>query len=235
MHFNNEKLLVIAPHPDDEILGCFSLINNIKKNGGKVYVQILTLGGYTRTDTIKVKKQTWRKEFEKAVKVMDIDGYDIMFYSDKIKWLDRIPVSQLIGYIESKSKISLFKIKPTIVAIPTIFSTHQDHTQAYKASIAALRNNPHQNYSTPKLILSYESPEYNFWSPYIEFGNFSPNFYIKISREALNKKTLALKIYKTQIQKGKRGDKHIKELCIMRGNEIGSEYAEAFHIHRFSL
>jgi len=235
LHFNNEKLLVIAPHPDDEILGCFSLINNIKKNGGKVYVQILTLGGYTRTDSIKVKKQTWRKEFEKVAKVMDIDGYDIMFYSDKIKWLDRIPVSELIGYIESKSKISLFKIKPTIVAIPTIFSTHQDHTQAYKASIAALRNNPHQDYSPPKLVLSYESPQYNFWSSYIEFGNFSPNFYIKISREVLNKKILALKIYKTQIKKGKKVDKHIKEHCIMRGNEIDSEYAEAFHIHRFSL
>ena len=235
MHFNNEKLLVIAPHPDDEILGCFSLINNIKKNGGKVYVQILTLGGYTRTDSIKVKKQTWRKEFEKVAKVMDIDGYDIMFYSDKIKWLDRIPVSQLIGYIESKSKISLFKIKPTIVAIPTIFSTHQDHTQAYKASIAALRNNPHHDYFPPKLVLSYESHEYNFWSPYIEFGNFSPNFYIKISREVLNKKNLALKIYKTQIKKGKREDRHIKELSIMRGNQMGSEYAEAFHIHRFSL
>jgi len=41
----NEKLLIIAPHADDEILGCYGLIKKIKNSGGKVYVQILTLGG----------------------------------------------------------------------------------------------------------------------------------------------------------------------------------------------
>jgi len=44
MNLNNEKLLVIAPHPDDEVLGCFGLIKKIKKNGGKVYVEFLTMG-----------------------------------------------------------------------------------------------------------------------------------------------------------------------------------------------
>ena len=56
---------------------------------------------------------------------MKIDGNDIMLYEDTIKHLDQVPQSQIIDYLEKTSKISLFKLKPTIVAIPTIYSTHQ--------------------------------------------------------------------------------------------------------------
>ena len=48
--FSNEKLLVIAPHSDDEILGCGGLISKVKKGGGKVYVLIFNLG-FERDDT----------------------------------------------------------------------------------------------------------------------------------------------------------------------------------------
>jgi len=235
MILNKEKLLIISPHPDDEVLGCYGLINRVKKNGGEVYVQILTLGGYRRTDSIFVKKETWKKELDKVSKELHIDGYDIMFYRNKLQWLDQIPVSKIIGYLESKSKISLFKLKPTMVALPTIFSTHQDHTQAYKASISALRNNPHEGYSTPRTILSYESPEYYFWSPYIEFGKFSPNFYIPYSKKAAEKKFSILKLYKSQLRKGKRSKEAVISLASIRGHEMGVEYAEAYHLHRFFL
>ena len=42
--FRNERLLVIAPHSDDEVLGCGGLISKIKMNGGKVFVLIFNLG-----------------------------------------------------------------------------------------------------------------------------------------------------------------------------------------------
>ena len=43
-NFSDQKLLVIAPHSDDEVLGCGGLISKIKKSGGKVYVLIFNLG-----------------------------------------------------------------------------------------------------------------------------------------------------------------------------------------------
>jgi LmbE family N-acetylglucosaminyl deacetylase len=49
--------LIIAPHTDDEILGCFGLIDSIKKNGGKVYVQVMTLGGYLKIGGTNVTKE----------------------------------------------------------------------------------------------------------------------------------------------------------------------------------
>lgn len=235
MNFKKEKLLIIAPHADDEVLGCFGLINKIKKNGGSVFVQVLTLGGYGRVDSIRVKKETWKKEFVKSVKSLEIDGYDIMFYKEKIKHLDEIPLFVLIEYLESKSRISLRKLKPTIVAIPTIFSTHQDHTAAYKACISALRMQPKNILKPAEAVISYESPEYNLWSPYIEFGNFSPNLYLGLSDYDLKRKTSVLNLYKSQLKKRGRDKSTVVRLANLRGAEIGADYAEGYHLHRLIL
>lgn len=156
-----------------------------------------------------------------------------MLYEDKIKHLDEIPQGQIIDYLEKTSKISLYKLKPTMVAIPTIFSTHQDHLHAYKASISALRTQPKDIVSMPKMIFSYESPEYYFWSPYLEFGKFSPNFYVKLSKNQLKNKFSALKLYKSQLKQGKRDLEKLKGLATMRGSEIVEQYAEGYHLHRF--
>lgn len=232
MNLEKERLLVIAPHPDDEVLGCFGLMNKIKENGGKVFVQILTLGGYQKLGSSKVTREKWKKEFQKVVKFLKIDDYDIQFYTKKIKHLDEVPQVNLIELLESKSKISISKIKPTIVAIPTIFSTHQDHTNAYNAAITALRAHPQNTTHVPKLVLSYESPEYYFWSAYSEFGKFSPNYYLKMSKKEIEKKIEAFNIYQTQFKPDHRDSNRIKTLAKIRGSEIGTEYAESYHIHR---
>lgn len=158
-----------------------------------------------------------------------------MLYEDDFHYLDTIPRKNLINYLETESKISLFKIKPTIVALPTIFSSHQDHTQAYKAVISSLRMQPQDQFQSPKLIVSYESPEYYFWSPYIEFGKFSPNFFLELSDDDIKNKIKAQSIYQSQWMKGKRDAKKIKALATIRGSEAGVKFAEAFNVHRMIL
>lgn len=232
MNFEKERLLIIAPHPDDEVLGCFGLINKIKKGGGKIYIQILTLGGYSKIGGGKVTKETWKDEFLRSLKFLKIDKYDIGYYDDKIKYLDTIPQSEMIELIEINSKVSISKIKPTIVAIPTIYSTHQDHIVTYKIAMSALRENPKKIVSLPHLVLSYESPEYYVWSRYSEFGNFSPNFYINLSKNDIKQKTKCLNIYKSQLRKGHRDSNKITTLANIRGSEIGTNFAESYHIHR---
>jgi len=235
INFKNEKLLIIAPHADDEILGCYGLLKKIKNQGGKVYVQILTLGGYKKVDSSFVTKEKWHQEFLKASKYLKIDGHDIMFYEDNLHYLDEIPRRNLIDHLETKSNVSLFKIKPTMVALPTIFSSHQDHTQTYKAVISALRIQPQKKFNSSKLIISYDSSEYYFWSPYIEFGKFSPNFFLKMSDADIKNKIKALNIYQSQLTAGKRDGRKVKALATMRGSEAGVPFAEAFHVHRMIL
>ena len=81
--------------------------------------------------------------------------------------LDTIPLADIINILELKSKISISKIKPTIVAIPTIFSYHQDHISTFKASIAALRVRPQSNNFVPNIDNSYK----------VKFDNNIVNWY----------------------------------------------------------
>jgi len=232
LNLKKEKLLVISPHADDEVMGCFGLINKIKKGGGEVYVQILSLGGFNKIEGPRITKEDWKKEVSNVSKFLNIDKYEIAHYNDEIIHIDTMPQQELIELLGFRSKIAISKIKPTIVAIPTIFSTHQDHTQAYKVAIAALRPHSQKTSHLPHLVVSYESPEYYFWSAASEFGKFSPNFYVNLSKSEINKKIKAMNMYKTQIRADQRDGSSLTALARIRGNEIGLDYAEAYHIHR---
>jgi len=167
--------------------------------------------------------------------IFNNNSYDIAYYDDEIRHLDTIPQSELIELLEVKSPISISKIKPTIVAIPTIFSTHQDHVQAYKVSMTALRENPQKIHKLPHMVVSYESPEYHHWSAYSEFGRFSPDYYLSLSKLDVDKKVKCLNIYQSQIREGHRDGEKIYSLAKIRGSEIGSAFAESYHIHRFFI
>ena len=196
---------------------------------------------YTVRANIEDRLNDYKKSFnfwinqDKVKKIIFIEnsGYDISYFNDKnFLKLDTIPQAELINKIELKSKVSLSKIKPTIVAIPTIFSYHQDHIATYKASIAALRVRPQNSDFVPKTVISYESSEYSHWSPYSEIGAFSPNLYFNMSKKEITKKNNALSIYKSQLRKGHRDKNSIIKLSQIRGLEIGVDYAEAYHLHR---
>jgi LmbE family N-acetylglucosaminyl deacetylase len=233
MELKQETLLVIAPHADDEILGCCGLINKVKENGGKVFVHVLSIGGFNKIGFGKIEKESWKAEFLKVIKFLKIDGYDISYFEDKnFLKLDTIPQAELINKIELKSKVSLSKIKPTIVAIPTVYSYHQDHIATYKASIAALRVRPQISDFVAKTVISYESSEYSHWSPYSETGSFSPNLFFNMSKKEIDKKITALSLYKSQLRKGHRDKNSIIKLSQIRGLEIGVDFAEAYHLHR---
>jgi len=233
--FTKERLLVIAPHADDEVLGCFGLIKKIKDNGGQVYIQVISIGGFEKIEGNRLTKEAWLKELRAVAKSMKVDDYQVAFYEDEIKHVDTMPQQELIELLESKSKISISKIKPTMVAIPTIFSTHQDHTQIYRVAISSLRPHPQKTFHMPHLVISYESPEYYFWSASSEFGRFFPNLYIHLSKKDVNEKIKTLNMYKTQMRKDQRGGASLTALARIRGNEIGLDYAEAYHVHRLFL
>ncbi len=224
LDLRKKKLLVIAPHADDEILGCGGLMHKVKESGGQVYVIIFNVGSVQKNS--RKGTSLWKNETRDAMKFLKVDGYEVVFDSPQDnRYLDGKPLHSIIEIIESTSEFSLDKLKPDIVAIPTNHSHHQDHIVVFNAAIAALR--PLRNPS-PELVLSYEAPEHSRWS---STGVFEPNVFLDM-KKIMEKKIRAFYKYKSQVRKGQRDKETILAQARYRGSEVGREYCEAFMAHR---
>lgn len=228
-----KKLLIVAPHPDDEIFGCGGLIQRIKKGGGKVYVLYLTVG--TTKDFSKKGHSTLDeriREIEHVAKLMKFDGYKIAFPGDNHHLqLDALPQKVLINEIERGEKISLEAIQPTTLAIPSAHDYNQDHRAANRASITATRPVPGKYKHFVPTVLEYEFP-YFTWTHEVEKP--APNIFVSMNAKALDVKLKALALYKSQM-KVKNGPISVEgalALAKMRGIHAGCDAAEAFVLRR---
>ena len=212
-------MLVIAPHPDDEVLGCGGTIVKHAKNGNEVYLCVVTKG-YTPDWSEEFLKNR-PKEIEKANKILGIKKTHFLDYPT-VK-LDTIPQKELN---EAISKV-VNEVKPDILCIPHKGDVNKDHRLVFEASLVATRPANHK----VKKILSYETLSETDWGQPIE--PFVPNVYVDIS-ETLDKKIEAMKAYGSELKQypHPRSLEIIEALAKKRGSEVGVKFAEAFMLIR---
>lgn len=222
-----KKILVIAAHPDDETLGCGGLLYQNSKNN---YVKVIFLGEGTscrfseNDEKVKIDEEIKKRKKYciNALKILGVKKYE--FYDLKCGNFDQIPIIKIGKIIEKE----IAKFKPNIIFTHSKNDVHIDHQISYKATIQATR--PSINNYIEK-ILTFEilsSSEKNFEDA------FSPNYFVEISKNALNKKMKALNCYKSEISKHpfSRSLLNLKSLAIFRGAQSGTNFAEAFKIVR---
>jgi len=209
------KILIIAPHPDDEVLGCGGTIAKYAKNGSEVYLCVVTKG-YTPDWSEEFLKNR-PKEIEKANKILGIKKTYFLDYPT-VK-LDTIPQKELN---EAISKV-VNEVKPDILYIPHKGDLNKDHRLVFESSLVATRPANHK----VKKILSYETLSETEWGQPIEV--FIPNVYVDIS-ETLGKKIEAMKAYGSELKQypHPRSLEIIETLAKKRGSEVGVKFAEAF-------
>ncbi len=212
------KICVIAPHADDETLGCGGTILKHKKNGDKVYwicITSMKSGDDWSEKQIKIRDKEIKKVF-KSYK------FDKLFSLElPPKNLDQISLTKIIDPLTE----ILNKIKPNILYVPFYGDAHSDHQiigKTYNALGKWFR------YPYLKKIYCYETiseTEFNITSNEV----FKPNKFIDIS-EFIKKKIRIMKIYKSEIGKNPfpRSVKSIESLGTIRGSQSGFKYAEAF-------
>ncbi len=229
MTLSKKTLLILAPHPDDEILGCGGLIAKVKNLGGKVFVIMFAVGNVKQIGgESKTEKRVG--EVERVMEHMKVDGYEIVYTDDDIHLkLDVMPRKDLIDIIESKSRYSINKINPDIIAIPSLVCQNQDHEAVFHAAFTACRPRIKEGLNNAATVLVYEQVD-NLWSS----RNFKPNFYVDISGH-LDTKLKALELYASQMrdEPNLRSAENVKRLSKLRGSEICVEAAEAFECYRF--
>jgi len=218
------KILVIAPHPDDEVLGCGATIKKYSAKGGEVYLCIATKA-YT-PDWTQEFINNRKKEINNAVKVLGIKK--VYFLDFPAVKLDTIPQKELNDAISKIVK----EIKPEIVFIPFAGDINKDHKLAAEASLVALRPKPD---STVRKVFYYEVLSETEWSkPAQKIEDvFIPSFYEDAS-DFLKDKLKAMKCYRSELKEypHPRSLEGIKISAQKRGTECGKKAAEAFMLVR---
>ncbi|HLD02027.1 MAG TPA: PIG-L family deacetylase [Patescibacteria group bacterium] len=236
LDLKKQTLLVISPHPDDEVLGCGGLIKRVKDEGGKVYVLFVTVGEtkeYASHGTTNGDQRV--AEIEKVAKFLRYDDYKVVFPGNTFHLrLDNIPQKDLITEIEDGESISLNKIKPTIIATPQPQDYNQDHRACAQAVFAATRPAPNAIKPFQPVVLGFESVVTADWtSQYTR----NPNFFVALSAKQLDTKLQALKLYHSQVREGShpRSLQSLRNVAQFRGQQCGLNAAEAFFSYRVCI
>lgn len=212
------KIFILAPHPDDEVLGCGGTIARYAQAGAGVHLVIATKTYTPEWSESYIKNR--KKEIEQAAGIL---GIKHCYFCDwpSVK-LDTIPQKELNDKLASL----IGQIKPDIVFLPHAGDLNSDHRLLFQAALIALRP-PVET----KLIACYEVLSETQWGQPIK--PFLPNFYCDIS-STLNKKLQAMSAYSSELRNfpHPRSLKAIEALAVSRGSEIGFKAAEAFMIIR---
>ncbi len=218
----NKKILIVAAHPDDEILGCGGTIARLVKEGNEAYTLILGEGKTARDDVRDKSRHSTeiselKKEALEANKVLDIK--DVILFDFPDNRFDEVAILDIVKTIE---KIKL-KVKPDIIFTHYKNDLNIDHQIVYKAVITATR--PIKG-ETVKEIYSFEvlsSTEWNYPNKFI------PDTYFDIT-ETIDKKLKAMSFYKTELKNfpHPRSLEGIKLNASYWGMKVGLKYAEVF-------
>ena len=223
------NVLVIAGHPDDEILGCGGTILKHTKAGDRVNILIIAEGLTSRKEqrnreNLLEKFSSLHNAATNASKLLGVNKIELLDFPDNR--LDSIELIEIVKVIEKR--IDLFK--------PEIIYTHHhgdlniDHQIINKAVITACRPLP---LSYIKKILTFEVPSSTEWQKNIQSNVFIPNWFVNIEDE-LSMKLNALKEYKDEMREWPhpRSLRHVEISAFYRGAQVGIKAAEAFSLIR---
>lgn len=224
-----DSILVIAAHPDDEILGCGGAISRHSEVGDVVRVIIVSTGITSRRDNIsddinKEELAALKSSAEKANQIIGVKSLDFLNYPDNR--LDSIQRLDLIKDLEKN--INAFQ--PNIIYTHHSGDVNIDHRIVCDAVITACRPYPNQ---VVKTILSFEVASSTEWQPPGKSDAFEPNWFVDISKQ-LSKKLEALKAYDSEMRDWPhaRSLKAIDYQAKLRGSQLGVNAAEAFKLLR---
>ena len=224
----NQSILVIAAHPDDEVLGCGGLISKICKQS-KISIIFIGEGSscrYTDLKSPSINKDIKEREnaANKVAALFQLN--ELEFHNLPCGRFDQVPIIEINKIIES----AINKFKPDIIFTHDLFDVNNDHKILYRSTMMSTRPNSVLKVPT---ILTYEVPSSSECG-FTPEGQFKPNYFIEISEADLNLKFKALSNYSSEINPFPfpRSYKGIQTYARFRGMQAAVEYAEAFNLIR---
>ncbi len=216
------NVLVFAPHPDDEVLGCGGTLHRLAAEGHTVCVAIVTKGWAPLFPEPQVTQV--RREADAAAKIL---GTRLRFMDLPVTRLHELPRAELNAAFDRV----VAEQRPDWVLLPHPGDRHADHRQCFEAAMVALR--PVAGRPTPRRILCYETVSETHWAaPNVE-PEFAPHVHLDISGD-LEAKLAAMRAYASQVRPAPdaRALEAVRALAVWRGSVVGLAAAEAFMLVR---
>jgi LmbE family N-acetylglucosaminyl deacetylase len=213
----SENVLVIAAHPDDEILGSGGTIKKLINHGYKVITVISAKG---------------RKEEESRIQPLMVQANkhlgveEVLFLEFPNLLMETIPLVEINKSIEEL----LDKYNPAMIFTHHYGDTNRDHQILFQAVLTAARPLPGKK---PVEILCFETVSSSEWSQHTNDKEFKPNYFVDIT-DTIDDKLKSLYHYDVEMRPfpHPRSYDGVKYLARVRGMTVGVEYAEAFEIIR---
>ena len=231
------NILVIAAHPDDEVLGMGGTIKKYTKAGNQVKIIIMATGIHARrsdknknstqykvkkttTDNMKNQVKQLQKDAKKSAKILGVNDIEFKDFPDNE--MDTVSSLKITKTIEEVIE----KFNPEIVYTHSPHDVNIDHKIIYNSTITATRPIS----SKVKEVISFEIPSSTEWNFH---QIFSPNMFVDISKELQNKLD-AMAAYKSELRDfpHPRSIKALESIASRWGSVSGFHFAEAFCLVR---
>ena len=222
-----KTILVVAAHPDDEVLGCGGTIARFCESAA-IHIVILGEGCTSRyesrSDVDKVELERIAAATRSAAKVLGAQSITLKSFPDNR--FDELPLLNIVKQVEK----ALDEIRPDVVYTHHPSDLNIDHKITFQAVLTATRPLPN---SSVKELYTFETPSATEWSFHQNHPVFKPNVFIDVS-QSIEAKLKAMECYKTEIRSfpHPRSVEALKTICRRWGTVVSREYVEAFELIR---
>lgn len=224
-----KTVLVVAAHPDDEVLGCGGTIAAHSRNGDQVHVVIVAEGLTSRNPQAAAASReaslaTLALCARQAADLLGVASLRMLGLPDnRLDSLDRLDVIQRL-------EAEVERARPQVVYTHHAGDLNIDHRIVHEAVLTACRPQPS---SQVESLLFFEVPSSTGWLPAESAPAFAPNWFVDISA-CVELKMKALACYGSEVRPWPhaRSIKALGHLASWRGASVGLEAAEAFVLGR---
>lgn len=223
------NVLVVAAHPDDEVLGCGGTIARLSQEGHDIHVAVLGEGITSRYRRREEADRNLLEDLhEKSLRSAKILGVNkIRMYDLPDNRFDTVPLLDIVKILEDQIQ----ETNPSRIYTHHSSDLNLDHSLTNRATLIATR--PLKD-TQVKAVLAYEVPSSTEWSFSALQPDFRPNVFLDISA-TLEKKIQAMKIYDGELREypHPRSSQALTAIAQRWGSVSGTGAAEAFALIRY--
>lgn len=218
------NVLVIAPHADDETLGCGGTIARLTAEGNDVTVAVMTGHGNDAPHPLWPREAWNTVRAEAAVACARLGVKQLLFREVPAVLAPDIPTWAL----NRETAQLIDAVRPEVLYVPFLYDLHGDHRVLFHSLSVAWRPTSAAGRGIRE-VYAYEVQSETHWNaPYLEPG-FLPNVYVDITNY-LETKLDAFACYRSQVRPAPdaRSIEALRALAVWRGSLVGLPAAEAF-------